>query len=54
MSPVCQHFVNDNTTLITKELTILIGRHICNECKHRITFLEVKHKEETERGKYSK
>ena len=42
ISPVCQHFAKYNTTLISKELTILMGRQIYNEFKHSIIFLKVR------------
>lgn len=42
ISPACQHFAKYNTTLIAKELTILMGRQIYNEFKHSIIFLKVR------------
>lgn len=42
VSPEWQHFAKDNTTLISKELTILMGRQIYNELKCSIIFLKVR------------
>lgn len=50
MSPVSQHFVNDNTLPVPKELNVLMGRQIYNECKHEIIFILSEVSEDTEKA----
>ena len=53
MSPVYQHFANDNIAPVSKQLTILMGRQIHNEYKHRVIFMVVGHSGATEKGRHS-
>ena len=50
---MCQHFANDNIAPVSKQLTILMGRQIHNEYKHRVIFMVVGHSGATEKGRHS-